>query len=108
MTKDKFFSDDRDRIIGCDDVKTIPVNTLMLYNLTPETTAYYRDIRVCNELCPEIDLSEPRTGGQLTTTNNVRLKHPTETFEDPFEVFENAIYFQSTLLTIVAAQMLLQ
>lgn len=79
----------------------------MLYNLTPETTALFRDIRVCNELCPELDLSEPRTSEQIMTSNNNRLQHPKLTFDDPYEVFENARYLQTTLLTMLATTMLL-
>jgi hypothetical protein len=79
----------------------------MLYNLTPGTTTLYRDIRVCNELCQELDLSEPRTVDQITTNNNNRLQHPTQTFDDPYEIFENASNLQTTLLTMLATSMLL-
>ena len=44
-----FYSLDRDDLMDCGDAF---VNTLMVYNLTPGTTTAFRDIRLCDYLCP--------------------------------------------------------
>jgi hypothetical protein len=54
-----FFSANRDKILECQDINIVPVNTVSMYNLTPGSTSHFRDLRVCDEMCSGL----PREAG---------------------------------------------
>ena len=53
-----FFSKARDDLIEKDLQKCesqVGVNTLSLYSLTPNVTSSFHSVRLCTELCPDVD-----------------------------------------------------
>ena len=86
MANTLFFSQERDKQKKCD--KSF-ANALMLYTLTPGETSAFKDIRMCNELCPGTQLSD------YPLQNEVALK-PTEDVSsevlvDPFIVLTYSV-----------------
>jgi len=61
---EEFYSKDRDKTLEChisenDEKKdeawdAVGVNTFMMYSLSPGTTSFFRDVRVCEDLCDDL------------------------------------------------------
>jgi hypothetical protein len=80
------------------DESQIPVNTLMIYNLTPGTTTLFRDIRACNDLCPELVLPPIMNNNHGTVRLRPEDVHLYSEPFNPYEVFDNSYYLQSSCL----------
>ena len=74
----EFYSKARDEQLLCADPF---VNTLMLYTLSPGTSSAFRDLRLCQDLCPDTVLSKAPAAAGSTDP---------EVLSDPFVVLSRA------------------
>lgn len=86
FTKEDFYSKERDKDLACSCDKEdlncwdkIGVNTLMLYSLTPGTTSFFRDVRVCEDFCDELFIDpESQTKAPEPTIEEAQTTHHPE------------------------------
>ena len=106
----QFYSLERDQQMACEETY---VNMLQLYTLTPGSISAFRDIRLCNEMCPPLSknmgplsvepLSEDSMPEETLSVEqlsyNIVVKEETwttkaeyekEVLEDPLKIFELA------------------
>ena len=111
----QFYSLERDQQMACEETY---VNMLQLYTLTPGSISAFRDIRLCNEMCPPLSKNggplsehsmpeetlseEPQSVETLSVEQlsyNIVVKEETwttkaeyekEVLEDPLKIFELA------------------
>lgn len=130
--KEDFYSKERDKDLACNCTKEdlncwddVGVNTLMLYSLTPGTTSFFRDVRVCEEFCDELftdpepmpkapesnlEAEAPATleeceeeSSVVVTEENPRLKFDEALFKKHFSRASGVQVALATLLTFVYA-----
>ena len=87
-TKLSFYTKERDAQKACEETF---VNMLMLYTLTPGSTAAFRDVRLCEDLCPgtqEMDI--PLSYVVMTTDDSSATVEEIVPLDNPLNVFEVA------------------
>jgi len=96
VTKAPFYSLSRDKQMQCE---SKAVDTLMLYNLSPDTATAFRNIKLCKDLCDkDASFALPADHKLLTQRNeddNSLVYQPS----NPFSIFQNAV--TSLLVTSV-------
>ena len=103
-TKLFFYTKERDAQKACEETF---VNMLMLYTLTPGSTAAFRDVRLCEDLCPGTqDMEVPLSYVVMSTDENSATIEEIVPLDNPllvFEVARSTMMFNLYMAAIVLA-----
>ena len=96
-----FSSLPRDNMMKCHSTE---VDTLMIYNLSPDSATAFRNIKLCSDFCDDFELSLPE-GHRINRMVDAQGR-PIFVTSNPFSIFNRAVSLTSLSTLATAASLL--